>query len=252
MSQRLNPLRLFQVARTAGSQQGSPAFRMTFATAQRSSTSQISQKAGTGFRAASRQSSGLASIPRLRMFGQRPRRPFSTSRRFRSSQEGSKPDAEPQTIGARLKKLTREYGWVTVAVYLGLSVLDFPFCFLLVKVAGPDKIGEIEHHVIEYVSQVVPEPVKNVYHDTRDWAKNAWARLRGQAENGVGQADWGVKSAQDAHRVKASLATQLALAYAIHKSFIFLRVPLTAAVTPKVVKILRGWGWQIGKKKTKS
>ena len=143
MSQRLNPLRLFQVARTAGSQQGSPAFRMTFATAQRSSTSQISQKAGTGFRAASRQSSGLASIPRLRMFGQRPRRPFSTSRRFRSSQEGSKPDAEPQTIGARLKKLTREYGWVTVAVYLGLSVLDFPFCFLLVKVAGPDKIGKI-------------------------------------------------------------------------------------------------------------
>ena len=42
-----------------------------------------------------------------------------------------------------MKKLTREYGWVTVAVYLGLSVLDFPFCFLLVKVAGPDKIGKI-------------------------------------------------------------------------------------------------------------
>lgn len=47
------------------------------------------------------------------------------------------------------------------------------------------------------------------------------------------------------------LATQLALAYAIHKSFIFVRVPLTAAVTPKVVKILRGWGWDIGKRTTK-
>lgn len=45
------------------------------------------------------------------------------------------------------------------------------------------------------------------------------------------------------------LATQLALAYAIHKSFIFIRVPLTAAVTPKVVKVLRSWGWQIGKRK---
>jgi len=42
--------------------------------------------------------------------------------------------------------------------------------------------------------------------------------------------------------------TELALAYAIHKSFIFIRVPLTAAVTPKVVKMLRGWGWDIGKK----
>lgn len=46
--------------------------------------------------------------------------------------------------------------------------------------------------------------------------------------------------------------TQLALAYAIHKSFIFLRVPLTAAVTPKVVKTLRRWGWDIGKRKPKT
>lgn len=42
--------------------------------------------------------------------------------------------------------------------------------------------------------------------------------------------------------------TELALAYAVHKSFIFVRVPLTAAVTPKVVKVLRGWGWDIGRK----
>ena len=39
----------------------------------------------------------------------------------------------------------------------------------------------------------------------------------------------------------------MALAYAIHKSFIFLRVPLTAAILPKVVKTLRSWGWSIGK-----
>ena len=45
--------------------------------------------------------------------------------------------------------------------------------------------------------------------------------------------------------------TQLALAYAIHKSFIFMRVPLAAAVTPKVVKTLRGWGWDIGKRTPK-
>lgn len=47
------------------------------------------------------------------------------------------------------------------------------------------------------------------------------------------------------------LWTQLALAYAIHKSFIFIRVPLTAALTPKVVKVLRGWGWDIGKRRPK-
>ena len=52
-------------------------------------------------------------------------------------------------------------------------------------------------------------------------------------------------------RLSLGLATQLALAYAIHKSFIFLRVPLTAAVTPKIVKVLRSWGYQIGKRKSK-
>jgi hypothetical protein len=50
----------------------------------------------------------------------------------------------------------------------------------------------------------------------------------------------------------SGLGTQLALAYAIHKSFIFVRVPLTAAITPKVVKILRSWGWNIGKRRSKT
>lgn len=52
-------------------------------------------------------------------------------------------------------------------------------------------------------------------------------------------------------REDASIWTQLALAYAIHKSFIFVRVPLTVAVTPRVVKVLRGWGWDIGKRRPK-
>lgn len=43
--------------------------------------------------------------------------------------------------------------------------------------------------------------------------------------------------------------TQLGLAYLVHKSLIFFRVPLTAAVLPKVVKTLRKWGYNIGKKK---
>jgi len=37
----------------------------------------------------------------------------------------------------------------------------------------------------------------------------------------------------------ASIWTELVLAYAVHKSLIFIRVPLTAAVTPKVVKVFR-------------
>jgi N-terminal acetyltransferase 2 len=48
------------------------------------------------------------------------------------------------TLSARMKKLSREYGWAAVGVYFALSVLDFPFCFLAVRMIGVDKIGETE------------------------------------------------------------------------------------------------------------
>ena len=40
--------------------------------------------------------------------------------------------------------------------------------------------------------------------------------------------------------------TQLLLAYGLHKSLMIFRIPLTAAVTPKIVKTLRKWGYNIG------
>jgi hypothetical protein len=49
-----------------------------------------------------------------------------------------------------MKKLSREYGWTAVGVYFGLSVLDFPFCFLAVRALGAEKIGHYEHIVVEF------------------------------------------------------------------------------------------------------
>lgn len=43
----------------------------------------------------------------------------------------------------------------------------------------------------------------------------------------------------------------MVLAYAIHKAFIFVRIPLCLAITPKFVKFLRGRGWDIGKRTSK-
>lgn len=64
------------------------------------------------------------------------RRPFHTTRARRAA-------AQPTSLGARLKKLSREYGWTAVGVYMALSVLDFPFCFLLVRTVGTDRIGRL-------------------------------------------------------------------------------------------------------------
>ncbi len=76
----------------------------------------------------------------------RPKRPFHSSRARRSdaaSKSESAAPAESLSLSERLKKLSREYGWTAVGIYLSLSVLDFPFCFLLVRTVGTEKIGEL-------------------------------------------------------------------------------------------------------------
>lgn len=70
---------------------------------------------------------------------------FSWSWSRRSQTGGAKGGEESLSLSGRLRKLSREYGWSAVGVYLALSVLDFPFCFLLVKWAGTDRIGTFLH-----------------------------------------------------------------------------------------------------------
>ncbi|KAK0638841.1 hypothetical protein B0T16DRAFT_233248 [Cercophora newfieldiana] len=174
------------------------------------------------------------------------KRPFHTTRARRAA-------AEPTSLGARLKKLSREYGWAAVGIYMSLSVLDFPFCFLLVRSVGTERIAEIEHIVVSNVQKVIPQSVKDKWAEFREGRKEASpSEETTPAPENAEVVGWGVQEA-DARTAQegASLATQLALAYAIHKSFIFVRVPLTAAILPKVVKVLRGWGWEIGKRRAR-
>lgn len=53
----------------------------------------------------------------------------------------AQPAKEKLSLSGRFKKLSREYGWSAVGVYFALSVLDFPFCFLLVRIVGTERIG---------------------------------------------------------------------------------------------------------------
>lgn len=73
------------------------------------------------------------------------RRLFTRSTRRRqtppgTTNAGSKAN-ESLSLSQRLKKLSREYGWSAVGVYLALSALDFPFCYLLVNSLGVERIG---------------------------------------------------------------------------------------------------------------
>lgn len=59
------------------------------------------------------------------------------------------------SLSQRMRKLSREYGWSAFGVYMGLSALDFPFCFLAVRLLGTDRIGHWEHVVVSGLKRLV-------------------------------------------------------------------------------------------------
>ncbi|KAJ5635413.1 uncharacterized protein N7484_008726 [Penicillium longicatenatum] len=213
-----------------------PAYRQTLFILQRqpSLSSQVSQTMRRSLTTATNYTSRVMprSRPGLRSV-QLPRQ--RTNRRFNSgsSSNASEPSKEGGSVSQRLRKLSREYGWAALGVYLTLSALDFPICFAAVRLLGPERIGHYEHVVVQSVKNTFP---------------SIWPETKTEGEE-----DGSLVQTEASKYEEASIWTQLALAYAIHKSvFIFVRVPLTAAVTPKVVQVLRSWGYNIGKRRPKT
>jgi hypothetical protein len=167
------------------------------------------------------------------MFTRIDRRGFRFSSWRRNTTEGS--TQEKLTLSQRLKKLSKEYGWSAVGVYLTLSVLDFPFCFLLVRVVGTDTIGKfngrwgtyikvtgqsivrdgagpnivpgkIEHYVVSTAKQFIPESVRQKWHEYWQSIKSKEVETLGSdgISDKVEMAGWGVEEAQERNKEEAS------------------------------------------------
>lgn len=120
-----------------------------------------------------------------------------------------------------------------------MSAMDFPFCFAAVHFMGADRIGYYEQVIVDSFKAAAGTILPSVQEEQAKDAASNDSQERRDIETEQ------KKTGGD----EASLWTQLVLAYAIHKSLIFIRVPLTAAITPKVVRVLRHWGWDIVKGK---
>lgn len=77
---------------------------------------------------------------------------FRTSRRWNST---NPPPSKPLSFSERMRKLSREYGWSALGVYLFLSALDFPFCFAAVRLLGVERVGHYEEVVVRSVKSFV-------------------------------------------------------------------------------------------------
>ncbi|RFU76673.1 peptide alpha-n-acetyltransferase [Trichoderma arundinaceum] len=131
------------------------------------------------------------------------RRSFVFSAWRRNTAQGAK---KSLTLSERFKKLSREYGWSAVGVYFALSVLDFPFCFLLVKVVGTERIGQVEHFVVSKVAKLIPESVREEWREYRASLKREEQQHLGGSEisDKVEMVGWGVEQAQERNKEEAS------------------------------------------------
>lgn len=138
--------------------------------------------------------------------------------------------AEPKKKG--IKALIQEYGYSALGVYLALSCIDLPLCFVLVHSVGVDQVREYQKEV--------KNKIKGIFgYDTKSEEKDVI-----KVEEAKGE-----KEEEKTGFWNNPLVIEGVLAYAIHKSLVFIRVPITAALTPSVVRTLRGWGFNIGKQK---
>ncbi|KAG4302050.1 hypothetical protein PCK1_001725 [Pneumocystis canis] len=123
----------------------------------------------------------------------------------------------------KLKYLMKRYGATAASVYLVISIIDFGFSWGAVKSLGSTAIGFYEKILLE------------IEHRT------GW-----QLKHSMTSLETNKKSMENE---SPNIWTQIAIAYGIHKLLILVRVPLTAAFTPPLVKILNQKGWSIGRLK---
>lgn len=77
------------------------------------------------------------------------------------------PEPAP-SLSQRLKTLSKQYGWLAVGVYFGLSALDFPFCYLAVRMLGTERVGHYEHVVVESIKSLIQVPFPNLFKGSHD------------------------------------------------------------------------------------
>ena len=131
---------------------------------------------------------------------------FSLKRLF-SSKPPSAPKYDPTphltspnsslSLSQRLRKLSREYGWSVFGVYLLLTALDFPFCFIAVRLLGTERIGVWEREIVEWVKRAIPVQIPAKWR--REAQKTVLEAVEETAGETVAGYDHGVREAERAN-----------------------------------------------------
>lgn len=138
-----------------------------------------------------------------------------------------------------------QYGYSGIVVYFIISTLDLAILFGLVHNLGEKKVIEVENSVKEYFG-IGKTSTDNYdkYGGKIDDIDDIGFTKKHQTSNNTNSKDL------ELDRNRTTLLTEFGIAYTLHRSLFFVRIPLTLAITPLVVKILQRRGYNIGKATT--
>lgn len=130
-----------------------------------------------------------------------------------------------------IKKLMKQYGYSALIVYIGITFISLPLCFLTVHSLGEERIGIYLNkgkRIFGYGEEDEQKVIERI--------REKKARLEEERRSGIQGSKW--------ERFKHShLLAEFLIAYGIHKSIVFIRIPVTAAITPSMSRLLRHWGF---------
>ena len=130
-------------------------------------------------------------------------------RLFSSSSSSEKPS---------LKQLMSKYGRVAFIVYMGISTLDLGLCYVLVDRGGDDFVHRIESWISTYITHR-------------------------QFHLESAQEEQATDMQSETKKKKPSVMATLAVAYALHKMLLPVRLPIAAAFTPSAARWATRHGW---------
>ena len=82
-------------------------------------------------------------------------------------------------------------------MYLALSALDFPFCFLAVRALGTERIGRWEHNVVQFIKSIVAIPFPGMIKDTGEESTESVEMVEAAVREGSAAVDDQLAKAQD-------------------------------------------------------
>lgn len=182
---------------------------------------------------------GLRNFSRVSVrWNRTPTKPSNGALRRPPAHPSASSPPPPPRVQARVNMFTgyfSKYGYSPFFIYAGLGVIDTLLFFAAIRYYGHDRVIDFQISV-------------------RDYFGLGRSKKQNEDEDDFGKLDIGITKSKDSEindkdkpHESVTLTTEILLAYSLHRALFFVRIPLTLALTPPVVRYCKRLGYDFSR-----